>query len=150
MALCYVAYQTPEAEFVGAAIVEAFGSFKARERAEEAAIHQPGALSVVTRIDAAPPDLIGWRTVAARRGAAGPRRQETAGCLAAAPARAAAGLSMGAPRDIYDGEPWSEMDLEDLKGAVAYGHFSRHVYSAISPLKRNRKNLFTGLVPYDQ
>ena len=57
---------------------------------------------------------------------------------------------MDAPRDIYDGEPWSEMDLEDLKGAVAYGHFSRHVYSTISPLKRNRKNLFTGLVPYDQ
>jgi hypothetical protein len=28
---------------------------------------------------------------------------------------------MAAPRDIYDGEPWSEMDIEDLKGAVAYG-----------------------------
>jgi hypothetical protein len=61
MALFYVAYQTHEAEFVGAAIVEAFDSFKARERAEEADIHQPGALSVVTRIDAAPPDLIGRR-----------------------------------------------------------------------------------------
>jgi hypothetical protein len=28
---------------------------------------------------------------------------------------------MGTLRDIYDGEPWSEMDIEDLKGAVAYG-----------------------------
>jgi hypothetical protein len=28
---------------------------------------------------------------------------------------------MDAPRDIYDGEPWSEVDVEDLKGAVAYG-----------------------------
>jgi hypothetical protein len=28
---------------------------------------------------------------------------------------------MDAPRDVYDGEPWSEMDIEDLKGAVAYG-----------------------------
>jgi hypothetical protein len=28
---------------------------------------------------------------------------------------------MSALRDIYDGEPWSEMDIEDLKGAVAYG-----------------------------
>jgi hypothetical protein len=30
-------------------------------------------------------------------------------------------VTVGAPRDIYDGEPWSEMDIEDLKGAVAYG-----------------------------
>lgn len=30
-------------------------------------------------------------------------------------------MSMGAPRDIYDGEPWSAMDIEDRKGAVAYG-----------------------------
>jgi hypothetical protein len=28
---------------------------------------------------------------------------------------------MGAPHDIYDGEPGSEMDIEDLKGAVEYG-----------------------------
>jgi hypothetical protein len=31
------------------------------------------------------------------------------------------GRCFPAPRDIYDGEPWSEMDIEDLKGAVAYG-----------------------------
>ena len=53
--------QTLEGVFLGAAIVEAFDSFKARERAEEAGIHQPGALSVVTQIDTAPPDLIGRR-----------------------------------------------------------------------------------------
>jgi hypothetical protein len=28
---------------------------------------------------------------------------------------------MASPQDIYDGEPWSEIDIEDLKGAVAYG-----------------------------
>jgi hypothetical protein len=61
MRLYLVAYQTPEAEFVGAAIVEAFDSFKARQCAEEADIHQPGALSVVTQIDTAPPNLIGRR-----------------------------------------------------------------------------------------
>jgi hypothetical protein len=61
MRLYLVAYQSHQAEFVGAAIVEAFNSFKARERAEKAGIYQPGALSVVTAIDAAPPDLIGRR-----------------------------------------------------------------------------------------
>jgi hypothetical protein len=61
MRLYLVAYQTLEGVFLGAAIVEAFDSFKARERAEEAGIHQPGALSVVTQIDAAPPNLIGRR-----------------------------------------------------------------------------------------
>jgi hypothetical protein len=28
---------------------------------------------------------------------------------------------MGAPPDINDGAEWSEMDIADLKGAVAYG-----------------------------
>jgi hypothetical protein len=61
MRLYLVACQTHQAEFLGAAIVEASDSFKARERAEEANIHQPGALSVVTQIDTAPPNLIGRR-----------------------------------------------------------------------------------------
>jgi hypothetical protein len=30
-------------------------------------------------------------------------------------------MSMGAPRDINDGAGWSEMDIADLKSAVAYG-----------------------------
>jgi hypothetical protein len=59
MRLYLVAYQTHQAEFVGAAIVEAFDQIKARERAEEAGIHQPGAMSVVTQVDAVPPELIG-------------------------------------------------------------------------------------------
>jgi hypothetical protein len=46
MRLYLVAYQTLEGVFLGAAIVEAFDSFKARERAEEAGIHRPGAVSV--------------------------------------------------------------------------------------------------------
>jgi hypothetical protein len=57
--LYLVAYQTHQAEFVGAAIVEAFDQWKARERAEAAGIHQPGAMSVVTQVEAVPPDLIG-------------------------------------------------------------------------------------------
>jgi hypothetical protein len=59
MRLYLVAYQSHQAEFLGAAIVEAFDQIKARERAEEAGFHQPGALSVVTQVDAVPPDLIG-------------------------------------------------------------------------------------------
>jgi hypothetical protein len=61
MRLYLVAYQTPKAEFVGAAIVRAFDEFRARQHAEEAGIHQPGALSQVSQIDEAPPDLIGRR-----------------------------------------------------------------------------------------
>jgi hypothetical protein len=41
MRLYLVAYQTHQAEFVGAAIVEAFDQHRARERAEEAGIYQP-------------------------------------------------------------------------------------------------------------
>jgi hypothetical protein len=59
MRLYLVAYQTHAAEFVGAAIVEAFDPFKARERAEAEGIHVPGVLSTVTHIDAAPPELVG-------------------------------------------------------------------------------------------
>jgi hypothetical protein len=59
MRLYLVAYQSHEAEFLGAAIVEAFDQSKARERAEAAGIHQPGAMSVVNQVDAVPPDLIG-------------------------------------------------------------------------------------------
>jgi hypothetical protein len=60
MRLYLVAYQSPEeAEFVGAAIVEAFDQSQARERAEAAGIHRPGALSVVTQVDAVPAELIG-------------------------------------------------------------------------------------------
>jgi hypothetical protein len=59
MRLYLVAYQSHEAEFLGAAIVEAFDQIKARERAEAAGIHQPGAMSIVTQVDAVPPDLIG-------------------------------------------------------------------------------------------
>jgi hypothetical protein len=54
-----VAYQTRQAEFVGAAIVEAFDPYLARERAEADGIHQPDAMSTVTHIDGAPPDLVG-------------------------------------------------------------------------------------------
>jgi hypothetical protein len=54
-----VAYQSHSAEFLGAAIVEAFDPPRAREKAEAAGIHQPGALPVVTRINAVPADLIG-------------------------------------------------------------------------------------------
>jgi hypothetical protein len=61
MRLYLVAYQSHAAEFLGAAIVQAFDEFWARRRAEEADIHQPGALSVVTQIDTAPPNLIGRR-----------------------------------------------------------------------------------------
>jgi hypothetical protein len=57
MRLYLVAYQTHQAEFVGAAMVEAFDQIKARERAEEAGIHQPAAMSVVTQVDAVPSDL---------------------------------------------------------------------------------------------
>jgi hypothetical protein len=53
MRLYLVAYQSHQAEFLGAAVVEAFDQIKARERAEA------GALSVVTQVDAVPPDLIG-------------------------------------------------------------------------------------------
>jgi hypothetical protein len=59
MRLYLVAYQSHQAEFLGAAVVEAFDQIKARERAEAAGIHQPGALSVVTQVEAVPPDLIG-------------------------------------------------------------------------------------------
>jgi hypothetical protein len=59
MPLFLVAYQSHHAELLGAAIVEAFDPPRAREKAEAAGLHQPGALSVVTRIDAAPADLIG-------------------------------------------------------------------------------------------
>lgn len=59
MRLYLVAYQSHQAEFVGAAIVEAFDQLRARERAEEAGIHQPGAMSVVTQVNDVPPDLIG-------------------------------------------------------------------------------------------
>jgi hypothetical protein len=61
MRLYLVAYTSHAAEFLGAAIVQAFDEFWARRRAEEAGIHQPGALSQVTPIDAAPPHLIGRR-----------------------------------------------------------------------------------------
>ena len=61
MRLYLVAYQSHQAELVGATIVEAFDPFRARERAEADGIHQPGALSTVTHIDAAPPELIGRR-----------------------------------------------------------------------------------------
>jgi pyridoxine/pyridoxamine 5'-phosphate oxidase len=57
MRLYLVAYQSHEAELVGAAIVEAFDQWS--ERAEAACIHQPGAMSVVTQVEAVPPDLIG-------------------------------------------------------------------------------------------
>ena len=59
MRLYLVAYQSHQAEFVGAAIVRAFDEFKARETAEADGIHQPGMLSVVTRVDGVPPELIG-------------------------------------------------------------------------------------------
>jgi hypothetical protein len=59
MRLYLVAYQTHQAEFVGAAIVEAFDPYLARGRAEADGIHQPGAMSTVTHIDGAPPELIG-------------------------------------------------------------------------------------------
>jgi hypothetical protein len=59
MRLYLVSYQTHQAEFVGAAIVEAFDQWKARERAEAEGIHQPAAMSAVTQVDAVPPDLIG-------------------------------------------------------------------------------------------
>jgi hypothetical protein len=59
MRLYLVAYQSHQAEFLGAAVVEAFDQIKARERAEAAGIHQPGAMSIVTQVDAVPPDLIG-------------------------------------------------------------------------------------------
>jgi hypothetical protein len=59
MRLYLVAYQSHEAEFLGAAAIEAFDQIKTRERAEAAGIHQPGAMSVVTPVDAVPPDLIG-------------------------------------------------------------------------------------------
>jgi hypothetical protein len=36
--------------------VTAFDQIKARERAEEAGIHQPGAMSVVTQVDVRPSD----------------------------------------------------------------------------------------------
>jgi hypothetical protein len=28
--------------------------------------------------------------------------------------------------DIYDGAPWTEMDIEDLKAAVEHGYFTMH------------------------
>jgi hypothetical protein len=61
MRLYLVAYTSHAAEFLGAAIVQGFDEFRARRRAEEAVIHQPGALPQVTPIDAAPPDLVGRR-----------------------------------------------------------------------------------------
>jgi hypothetical protein len=59
MRLYLVAYQTQQAEFVGAAVVEAFDPYLARERAEAQGIHQPGAMSTVTHVDGVPPELIG-------------------------------------------------------------------------------------------
>jgi hypothetical protein len=53
----YLSHQ--KAEFVGAAIVEAFDPYLARERAEAAGIHQPGTMSTVTQVDGVPPELIG-------------------------------------------------------------------------------------------
>ena len=59
MRLYLVAYQSHQAEFVGAAIVEAFDPFKARERVEAEGIHQPGMLSTVAHVDGVPRELIG-------------------------------------------------------------------------------------------
>jgi hypothetical protein len=59
MRLYLIAYQTHQAEFLGAAIVAAFDEFKAREAAQRAGIHQPGALAAVTQVSAVPADLIG-------------------------------------------------------------------------------------------
>jgi hypothetical protein len=66
MRLYLVSYQSHQAEFVGAAIVEAFDPYLARERAEAAGIHQPGAMSIVTHVDGVPPELIGGRAPATR------------------------------------------------------------------------------------
>jgi hypothetical protein len=59
MRLYLVAYQTHQAEFVGAAIVQAFDPYLARERAEAQGLHQPGAMSTVTHVERVPPELIG-------------------------------------------------------------------------------------------
>jgi len=59
MRLYLVAYQSHQAEFLGGAIVAAFDEFKAREAAERAGIHHPGALAAVTQVSAVPADLIG-------------------------------------------------------------------------------------------
>jgi hypothetical protein len=59
MRLYLGAYQSHQAEFLGAAVVAAFDEFKAREAAGRAGILQPGALAAVTQVDAVPADLIG-------------------------------------------------------------------------------------------
>ena len=59
MRMYLVEYQTHQAEFVSAAIVEAFDPYLARERAEAQGIHQPGAMSTVSHVDGVPPELIG-------------------------------------------------------------------------------------------
>ena len=52
MRLYLVACQSHQAEFLGAAVVEAFDQIKARERAEAAGIHQAGVMSIVTQVEA--------------------------------------------------------------------------------------------------
>jgi hypothetical protein len=50
---------------------------------------------------------------------------------------------MGAPPDINDGAEWSEMDIADLKGAVAYGRSLKEVAELLcrsgTPLDRRRQ-----------
>jgi hypothetical protein len=73
-----VSYQSAEAEFLGAAIVEAPGEGFARIAAEDAGIHVHGALSVVTEVVEVPPAWVGRQLSprdAARAVAAAKRRQ---------------------------------------------------------------------------
>ena len=50
--VCISLRTSPQAEFLGAAVVEAFDQIKARERAEAAGIHQAGVMSIVTQVEA--------------------------------------------------------------------------------------------------
>jgi hypothetical protein len=56
-----VAYQTDQGEFVAAAIVESFDIGMAREDAEAAGIHTPGALSTVIQVTGVAGEWIGRR-----------------------------------------------------------------------------------------
>jgi hypothetical protein len=81
MALFFLASTIDGASFAGGTIVQAFDPVSARDDAEAAGLHVPGApLSIVTQLDAAsvPPELIGRKLSRAEIPAAARWREETA------------------------------------------------------------------------
>jgi hypothetical protein len=40
-----------------------------------------------------------------------------------------------ADSDIYDGAPWTEMDIEDLKAAIEHGRIDRGNRGVSAPLR---------------